>query len=314
MDETLRHQRDTSLGQLEALIRRGREIRHTLAVDATRAWQQDCAAAINQLSGGSKAHWLARAYSGAFLVRSAHGGVVVEADAAEIVDRILDVLAQGATSLRGMDDVAEGSGGPDSPPLHSGAAPRPRQFEFVHNVELRPVLERAFADSRDAFDRGEFGLALILSCGVIEAVLTDALDQRAAGIGQQAELDQGRGGPSASAEVGSRSDPTNQRLPGGPLLRSAPADRRSAQREGWSGPPAADSRIADWPFDSRIAAAERAKLIRGGCARLPPVARTYRDLTDAAGELRADAPVSERDARVAGQVLRVVMRDLDPGR
>jgi hypothetical protein len=251
MDDELRRQRDTSLGQLEALIRRGQEIKGTRSVDATRAWQQECAAAINQLSGGSKAHWLARAYSGAFMVRSAHGGVVVEADATEIVDRILDVLAQGATSLSRMDDVEAAS---------SGGAPRPRQFEFVHNAELRPVLERAFEDSRDAFDRGEFGLALILSCGVIDAVLTDALERRA-----------------------------------------APHDRRG----GPSGPPS---------FEQRIAEAESARLIRGGCARLPPVARTYRDLTDADGELRADAAVSEREARLAGQVLRVVMRDLDPGR
>jgi hypothetical protein len=265
MDENLRHQRDTALGQLAALIRRGGEIRNARSVDATRAWQQECAAAINQLSGGSKAHWLARAYSGAFLVRSAHGGVIVEADATEIVDRILDVLAQGATSLSRMDDV-EASGGPEGPPLHSGAAPPPRQFEFVHNAELRPVLEQAFADSRAAFDRGECGLSLILSCGIIDAVLTDALDG----------VDEPRGGPSGS--------------------------------------PAADSRIADRSFETRIAAAERAGLIRGGCARLPPVARKYQDLTDADGELRDDAPVSEREARLAGQVLRVVMRDLDPGR
>ncbi len=99
MDDDLRHQRDTSLAQLEVLIRRGDELRKTPPADATRAWQQDCAAAINQLSGGSKAHWLARAYSDAFLVRSVGGGVVVEVDATEIVDRILDVLAQGATSL-----------------------------------------------------------------------------------------------------------------------------------------------------------------------------------------------------------------------
>ena len=251
MDDELRRQRDTSLGQLEALIRRGREIRGTRSVDATRAWQQECAAAINQLSGGSKAHWLARAYSGAFMVRSADGAVIVEADATEIVDRILDVLAQGAASLSRMDDVEAAS---------SGGAPRPRQFEFVRNAELRPVLERAFADSRDAFDRGEFALALILSCGVIDAVLTDALEQSA-----------------------------------------APQDRRG----GPSGPPS---------FEQRIAAAERARLIRGGCARLPPVARMYRDLTDAAGELLPGATVTEREARLAGQVLRVVMRDLDPGR
>jgi hypothetical protein len=250
MDESLRHQRDTSLRQLEALIQCGRQLRNTPAADATRAWQRDCAAAINQLSGGSKAHWLARAYSGAFLVRSGRGGVVVEADATEIVDRILGVLAQGVASLSRMDDVVAAS---------SGAAPRPRQFEFVHNAELRPVLEQAFADSRDALDRGECGLALILSCGVIEALLTDALAH-------------------ASTEPEGRS-----------------------RGEGGS-------------FVTRIAAAEHAGLIRGGCARLPAVARRYRDLTGADGELRADAQVSEREARLAGQVLRVVMRDLDPGR
>jgi hypothetical protein len=170
MDEQLRHQRDTSLGQLAALIERGRRIRDTRSVDATREWQRDCAAAINQLSGGSKAHWLARAYSGAFLVRAADGGVVVQADSTEIVDRILDVLAQGAGSLSRMDEVEEAS---------TSAAPRPRRFDFVHNAELRPVLERAFDDSRDALERGEAGLALILSCGLIEALLTDALEQSA---------------------------------------------------------------------------------------------------------------------------------------
>jgi hypothetical protein len=131
MDQNLRHQRDTSLGQLETLMERGRQIKTARSVDATRAWQRDCAAAINQLSGGSKAHWLARAYSGAFLVRAADGGVVVEADSTEIVDRILDVLAQGATSLSRMDDVEAAS---------TCAAPRPRRFDFVHDAALRPVL------------------------------------------------------------------------------------------------------------------------------------------------------------------------------
>jgi hypothetical protein len=263
MDENLRHQRDTSLGQLEALIQRGREIKSARSVDATRAWQQDCAAAINQLSGGSKAHWLARAYSSAFLVRSTDGGVVVEADAAEIVERILDVLAQGATSLSRMDDVEAAS---------SGAGPRARRFEFVHNAALRPVLEQAFDDSRAALARSEFGLALILSCGVIDALLTDALEHLHCG--------------SRNADCGF--DPT---------IESAVRNPQSAMT-----------------FGERIAEAERAGLIRSGCARLPPVARTYRDLTDADGELRQSVPVSERDARLAGQVLHVVMRDLDPGR
>jgi hypothetical protein len=277
MDENLRHQRDTSLGQLEALIRRGRQIRNIQAVDETQAWHQDCAAAINQLSGGSKAHWLARAYSAAFLVRSvrrgsafaplasdgstkaeAVGGVVVEADTTEIVDRILDVLAQGAMSLARMDDVVAAS---------SGAAPQARRFEFAHDAALRPVLEKALAESRDALDRGEWALALILSCGVIEALLTDALDSAVAR------------GTAPWAEI--------QHAPEG---------------------------HAEGSFETRIAAAERAGLIRRGCARLPSVARRYRDLTDPDGELRGDALVSEREARLASQVLHVVMRDLDPGR
>jgi hypothetical protein len=263
MDENLRHQRDTSLGQLETLIQRGREIRSARSVDATRAWQQDCAAAINQLSGGSKAHWLARAYSSAFLVRSTDGGVVVEADAAEIVDRILDVLAQGAMSLSRLDDVEAAS---------SGAGPRARRFEFVHNAALRPVLEQAFDDSRAALARGDFGMALILSCGVIDALLTDALEHLYRG--------------SRNADCGFD-----------PAIQSAFRIPHSAMS-----------------FESRIAEAERAGLIRGGCARLPPAARTYGDLTDGNGDLRPDVTVAERDARVAGQVLRVVMRDLDPSR
>jgi hypothetical protein len=251
MDERLRHQRDTALREIEALIERGCQIRGIGSVDAMRAWQRDCAAAINHLSGGSKAHWLSRAYSEAFLVRSATGGVVVEAEAGEIVDRILDVLAQGAASLSSMGDVAT---------AQSGAPPRPRRFEFVRNAALRPVLERAFDDSGDAFERGEFALALVLSCSVIESLLTDALS---AGSGQ---------------------------LAAGSNATSPPS------------------------FDERIAQAERAGIIRGGCARLPAVARAYHDLTDQAGELRAGVQVTEREARLAGQVLRVVIRDLDPGR
>jgi hypothetical protein len=270
MDEQLRRQRDTSLGQLERLIERGHQIRGARSVDATRAWQQECAAAINQMSGGSKAHWLARAYSSAFLVRAADGGVVVEADSTEIVDRILDVLAQGAASLSRMDEVEAAS---------SGTAPRPRRFDFVHDAALRPVLERAFDDSRAALERGEARLALILSCGLIEALITDAL-----------------------LYCGSRPS-TRSGLP-------EVLEGRTAVGDG-----IADSRsIAGWSFEARIAAAERRGLIRGGCARLAPAARNYRALIAADGELRPEATISEREARVAGQVLMVVMRDLDPGR
>ena len=279
MDESLRRQRDTALREIEALIERGCQIRAVGSVDATRAWQRDCAAAINQLSGGSKAHWLSRAYSEAFLVRSADGGVVVEAEAGEIIDRILDVLSQGAASLSRMDDVAAAS---------TGVPPRPRRFEFVRNAELRPVLERAFDDSREAFERGEFALALVLSCSVIESLLTDALDAAAP------TTDDRRGGPSVGDRRGG---------PSGDDRRGGPSD--GDRRGGPSGPPS---------FEQRFAQAENAGIIRGGCARLPAVARAYHDLTDEAGDLRAGVNVTEREARLAGQVLRVVMRDLDPGR
>src|SRR2546430_2322849 len=115
--------------------------------------------------------------------------------------------------------------------------------------ELRPVLEDAYVESRDALDRRDYELSLATTCGILEAIITDAL---------------------AHARNG---DATH---------------------------------IAALSFAERIAAAERAGLIRGACSRLPDVARTYRD--------GGDRLVVERDARVAGQVLHVVMRDLNPGR
>jgi len=129
------------------------------------------------------------------------------------------------------------------------ATPRPRRFEFVRNAELRPVLEQAFDDSRGAFERGEFALALVLSCSVLESLLTDALSagsgQRAAG---SATTDDRRGGPSRLR-----------------LSASArPAVARSAEA---AGPPS---------FEQRIALAEETGIIRSGCARLPPVARLPR--------------------------------------
>jgi hypothetical protein len=166
MDETFRAHRHASLERIEDLMRRGRQIRMTVAVDVMREWQRDCAAAINQLSGGSKAHWLARAYSGAFLVRATDGGVVVEASATEIVDRILDVLAQARTSVMRIES-------PSAPP---SAAASPHRFEFVRTPQLRPILAQAFTDSARAFEEGDLESALITSCGILEAIITDALE------------------------------------------------------------------------------------------------------------------------------------------
>src|SRR5204862_8130479 len=88
----------------------------------------------------SKAHRLARAYSGAFLVRSEGRGVVVEADSTQIVDRILDVLAEAGTSLSRMDAVAAASSSAAPPPIRvraqRGASARSRAG--VHRQRPRP--------------------------------------------------------------------------------------------------------------------------------------------------------------------------------
>jgi hypothetical protein len=264
MDESLRAQIETYRSRLDDLIRRGCQVRDTLTVDpsnhsaitATRVWQEDCGATVNELSGGSKAHWLARSFSEAFLMRSAAGRAVEEAAPAEIVKRLLEVLEQAVDSLSRMN------GGAVIPA--SSEAPPPRRFDFVHNPELRPVVEQAYTDSRRALEQGDYDLALRTSCGILEAIVTDALEHN---------------------------------------------ERNTLAA---SGTPA--GKVADWSFEARLDVAERRGLIRGGCARLPAVARRYRDLSNADGESGLKATVSERDARVAGQVLLVVMRDLDPGR
>jgi hypothetical protein len=265
MDESLRVQIDNYLSHLGGLIQRGRQLRDTLETDpssrsaiaATRLWQEDCGVAVNQLSGGSKAHWLARSFSEAFLMRSTAGRAREGAAPAEIVRRLVDVLDQAVTSLSRMADGPVVS-------ASSEAGPPPRRFEFVHNSEVRPVVEQAYVDSRRAFEQGRFVLALLTSCGILEAIVTDALEHQ--GLSALAAAD----------------------LPAG--------------------------KIADWSFETRLAIAESVGLIHNGCARLPPVARVYRDLADSDGECGPEVAVSERDARQARQVLHVVMRDLDPGR
>jgi hypothetical protein len=258
MDQPLQAQIETYLSQLDGLMRRGRELREltmadpsdAFAITANRVWQQDVGIIVNQLSGGSKAHWLARSFSQAFLVRSGDGGAAEGAAPEEIIARLLEVLELAVASLSRKDAA----------PILSTSAepPAPRRFEFIHNAELRPVLEQAYTESRRALAHGHFGISLRTSCGILEAIITDALEHKGLAV----------------------------------LIAS--------------GAPAGN--ISDWSFDTRIAVAERAGLIRNGCARLPAVARTYRD------ENVPLPPASERDARLAGQVLNVIMRDLDPGR
>jgi hypothetical protein len=264
MDESLRAQIETYLSHLNSLMDRGRQLGELLAADpssasaigATRVWQEDCGITINQLSGGSKAHWLARSFSQAFLMRSADGHAVEAVAPTEIVQQLLRVLEQAVRSLTQTDHRPVISASSEAPPAH--------RFDFVHNPELRPVLEQAYRDSRSSFEHGEYETALLTSCGILEAIVTDALEQK---------------GLSALLQSG------------------APAEK-----------------ISDWSFETRLAVAERAGLIRGGCARLPGIARAYRDHTGAEGGDGPNNKITERDARQTGQVLHVVMRDLDPGR
>ena len=264
MDESLRSQVENYLSHLDGLIRRGRQLRETLRKDpssksiiaALRVWQEDCGVTINQLSGGSKAHWLARSFSEAFLMRSTAGTAVEGAAPDEIVKRLIYVLEQAVASLTGTDDGPVISA--------STQAPAPHRFDFVHNLELRPVVEQAYTDSRRALEEGDYDVALRTSCGILEAIVTDALEH---------------GGVAALA------------------TSDAP-----------------EGKIADWAFETRLAVAEKLGLIRGGCARLPAIARKYRDATDSDGNDYKSPTITERDARTTGQVLKVVMRDLDPGR
>jgi hypothetical protein len=189
-------------------------------------------------------------------MRSTAGHAVEGAAPDEIVKRLINVLEQAVDSLTGTDDGPVISA--------STQAPVPHRFDFVHNVELRPVLEQAYSESKRALEQAEYDAALRTSCGILEAIVTDALEHK--GVAALAASD-------------------------------APAGK-----------------IADWSFDARLAVAERAGLIRGGCARLPANARKYRDQTDAVNENGSTVAITERDARTTGQVLKVVMRDLDPGR
>jgi hypothetical protein len=273
MDQSQQAQIAIYLTHLAVLIRRGLILRDRLlseppnasngaAMAETRAWQEDCGITINQLSGGSKSHWLARSFSGAFLLRSPAGQAVEAASPAEIVQRLLDVLDQAVSTLSAVDS------GPASASANlpaSSDAPPPHRFDFVHNPELRPVLEQVYIDSRIAFDQGAYDDALRTTSGILEAIVTDALEFK---------------GLPALAASG---------IPAGE---------------------AAGGKISDWSFNTRLAVAEQAGLIRGGATRLPAIARTYRDHEDDATTPKP----TEREAKLASQVLHVIMRDLDPGR
>jgi hypothetical protein len=89
-------------------------------------------------------------------------------------------------------------------------------------------------------------------------------------------------------------------------------ERRGIEALAGAQPPAGT--IVDWSFSQRIAVAERAGLISRGCARLPEVARLYRDRPTVEGDLIPAAAITARDAKLTSDVLHIVLRDLAPGR
>ena len=263
MDGSVRAEVATFLHRLDHLTREGDRLLDAVTPDPSGSlehvslWQRECAATISQLSGGSKAHWLSRAYSAAFLLSAGSGPLATEATVAEIVSRILTVLGRARDSLS--------QAGPDAIATASREVPSPGgRFDFVRDLTLRSSLEQAYKQSQAASELGDFGLALVTSCSVLEAIITDALEQ-----GDRVRLFD-------------------------------------------CGAPSGD--VAAWPFENRIAVAEKAGLISAGCARLPAEARRYHDLLDETGALRFDTAVSQRDAMRAAQVLKVIIRDLAPGR
>lgn len=246
--------------RLDHLGLEGRRLRATLlaspddavSLQALGIWQRECATTVSQLSGGSKAHWLSRAFSEALLVPSPVGA---SASVVVIIDRLLNVIEAARQSL--AHAVESPAPGADASP------PRPR-FAFVENAALRSNLDQAYRDGQDAVANHEFALAVATFASVLETIITDALERR---------------GIEALA--------------------------------GHQPPPGT---IVDWPFSERIAIAERAGLISRGCARLPEVARLYRDQSTPEGDLIPAEAVSARDAKLTRDVLHIVLRDLAPGR
>jgi hypothetical protein len=166
--------------RLEHLRATGQQLRIALASSsdspaetlALAVWQRECAATVSQLSGGSKRHWLSRAFSDALLVS------VTGADSASVVsiiDRLLDVLDSAGRSVAGA--VEPQAIEPADPPSALG------RFEYVKNAALRSSLERAYLDGQEAFTRGESTLALLTFCSILEAVITGALERHGVGEG-----------------------------------------------------------------------------------------------------------------------------------
>ena len=176
-------------------------------------------------------------------MRSTDGHAVEGAARSQIVQQLLGVLDQAVVSLSRwtMPRLV--------PRRHRLRLPIASTSFTTRNFGL--CLNSAYSDSRRALEQRDYSLALITSCGILEAIVTDALEHK---------------GLSALVASG------------------APAEK-----------------ISDWSFETRLTVAEKAGLIRSGCARLPSAARAYRDNAGAGEAIGVKTEVTEREARTPGR-------------
>ncbi len=185
MDENLRAQIETYLSHLDGLMRRGRELRDALAADpsnpssiaATRAWQEDCGVTINQLSGGSKAHWLARSFSEAFLLRSSDWPCGRRCGAGR--DRAATARRSRSKRLpRSPEWTAAKARTLPHTRLHRRRRRRLAASSSFTTPSSGRCSSRPTSTVGARWRKGTTTLALRTSCGILEAIVTDALEHK----------------------------------------------------------------------------------------------------------------------------------------
>ncbi len=136
-----------------------------------------------------------------------------------------------------------------------------RDFSFLHNCELRNIIERDFSEIQRASSSGCWKSVIILCGGSIEAVLAD-------------------------------------------LLMDNPVQAMASTKA----PNKKD--ITRWGFSDLIAVCVDLKLVTKGVEKLSHPIREYRNLVHPGIELREKLDFHAEEARIAVEVLNIVLRDL----
>lgn len=135
-----------------------------------------------------------------------------------------------------------------------------RDFSFVHNSELRDIIERDFSEIQRAFISQCWKSVIILCGGAMEAVLADLL------MNNSVEA-------MASAKAPDKKD------------------------------------ITRWGLSDLIAVCVDLKLVTQGVEKLSHPLREYRNLVHPGIELREKLVIDAEEARIALEVLNIVLRD-----